>query len=294
MDLDPMTTALVVLVILMIGVTWFELRYLRKSSKARRVRSAKRPDELSDDAHNAMVTTKAIVSTMEHAGIRSEDVDGLMREAQLALGRRNYRVAIDLTTRAKERLMTIKKERQAKGDLALVDNPPASGAEAEPTTKERLQKDFPPNMLQAKFSISVAESSIDVGRAAGRDVAQAQTLLADARSRYDAQDFGGALTVARNAERIARGEAASTVVSSTSPSPAPAAAPGPSAATASPAPMPIPAGSKCSSCGAPMKEGDAFCRKCGAQVVLTACPTCGAPLLGDDIFCRKCGTRLVR
>lgn len=288
-----MTVALVVLVVLMIAVTWFELRYLRRSSKARRVRAAKRPDQLSDEAHNAMVTTKAIVSTMERAGIRSEDVDGLMQEAQMALDRRNHRVAIDLTTRARERLMALKKERQAKGDLALVDNPSASEAEAEPTTKERLQKDFPPNMLQAKFSISMAESSIDAGRSAGRDVVQAQTLLADARSRFDAQDFDAALTVARNAERVASGEAANPAVPSAPPSAAEAATSVPPAGATPPTPRPIPAGSKCSSCGTPMKEGDAFCRKCGAQVVLTACPTCGAPLLGDDIFCRKCGTRLV-
>lgn len=288
-----MTLALVLLVILLTAVTWFELRYLRKSAKGRRVRSAKRSDDLSDDAHNAMVTTKAIVATMDRAGVRSEEVDGMMREAQMALDRHNYRVAVELTTRAKDRLMTLRKERQAKGDLAGLDAASPAAAESEPTTKERLQKDFPPNMLQAKFTLSLAESSIDTGRSAGRDVGTAQTLLADARSRYDAQDYDGALAGARTADRSARGETVSVPAPSPKPTAPPTEALAPTAAAAPAAARPVPAGSVCSSCGAPMKAGDAFCRKCGTQVILTACPNCGAPLQGDDIFCRKCGTRLV-
>ncbi|HEY7588899.1 MAG TPA: zinc ribbon domain-containing protein [Thermoplasmata archaeon] len=282
--IDLTTIIIVVLVIIMTIVVWFELRYLRKSNRNRRGRAAKRAQELPDEAHNALITTRAIVSTLaDRSGIENEEVTGLMREAQMAYDRRNYRVTIELTTKAKERLMVLKGQHAAKGDLAKLESIPAGGtASEEPTTKELLQRDFPPNMLQARFSISMAESSVEGGRVAGRDTSQAETLLSAAKARYDAKDYSGALTVARQAERSAAGE---TIVVSIPSAPAP---------PVPPVPADVPESEACSSCGAPMREGDIFCRKCGARVVPTKCPSCGADLLADDMFCRKCGTRIPR
>lgn len=295
---DDLTTILmVVLVIVMIAVVWIELRYLRRKSKSRRQRIAKKPEELQDEAHNALITTRAIASSLsERSGIHSEEVDSLLREAQMAYSRRNYRVAIDLTTTAKERLSKLRTEPAAPPPAASPDGLPSlddltpPSEDEEPTTKALLQRDYPPNLIQSRFAISMAETSIAEGQGAGREVAQAQTLLASARSRFDAKDYSGALTIARQAEKSARGEPVTAAISA---APAASGAPSSSAPPAASAPTAVVPGSVCPSCGAALKPDDAFCRKCGTEVV-TKCPTCGNPLLADDAFCRKCGTRIQR
>ena len=292
---DPTTTAVaVILVFVMIAVTWLELRVLRRKSRARRDRSARLPEEMQDEAHNALITTRAIASTLsERSGVQSEEVDSWLREAQMAYNRRNYRVALDLTQRARERLVSLKGAQSAQGDAAKLESLASGSASDEPTTKEVLQKQFPPNLIPSRFAISVAEASVEQAVASGRDVTTAQTLLAAARSRFEAQDYGSALSVARQAEKSAKGEAVSVPVP-----PEPEAVASAEAATSPSAPRPeapaVVLGSVCPSCGTPMKPDDAFCRKCGTRVVLTKCPSCGAPLLPDDAFCRKCGTRLQR
>lgn len=297
MALDTTTDIiLVVLVIVMIVVMWIELRVMRKRSKARRQRSARRPDEIQDEAHNALITTRAIASTMaERGGIRSDEVDGMLQEAQTAYDRRNYRVAIDLTERVKDRLMSLKSAQAAQGDASKLESLSTGPASEEPTTKEVLQKQFPPNLAPARFALSVAEASIEEGAAASRDVGTARSLLASARSRFDAGDYGGALSLARQAEKSAKGEpeTASIPAAPLAAVAAPAAAPSPEA-NAPKEPAAVPPGSVCPSCGTSMKPDDVFCRKCGAKVVLTNCPSCGSSLQADDVFCRKCGTRLQR
>ncbi len=283
-DLDPTTIGVAALGIVLTVLTYLELKYLRKSARAKRVRAGKRAAELPDDAHNALITTKAIVSTVDRGGIRSEEVDQLMRDAQMAYDRRNYRVTIELTTQARNRLMALKGAQAAKGDLAKLEAMPATAEQ--PTTKEVLQKEYAPNLVQARFAMSVAESSIEQGKGNGRDVSRAELLLSTAKSRFDAQDYSGALSVARQAEKSARGE--TVEVTAATPPPAPSASAVPTA------PVATTGKSACPSCGAPLKADDAFCRRCGTKVLLTACPNCGAELLADDIFCRKCGTRTER
>jgi len=291
---DTTTVIIVVLVFVMIVVTWLELRYLRRKSKSSRQSVSKRPEELQDQAHNALITARAIVSSLsERSGIRSDEVDALLREAQMAYNRRNYRVAIDLTTRTKERLAALESEPVAQGDLPDLVSAPPDAAEEGPTTKELLQKEYPPNLIQSKFAISLAESTIVQGKSAGRDVVQAQALVVSAKARFEAKDYSGALSMARQAEKSARGEpVAVPVFPGPSPSAPPASAiPSP---PSTPTPVAIAVGSACPSCGAPMKPEDTFCRKCGTRVVLTNCPACGTSLLPDDAFCRKCGTRIMR
>ncbi len=289
---DETTTVIIVaLVLVMIAVIWLELRYMRRKSKARRLRAARKPDELQDEAHNALLTTRAIVATVaERNGIHSEEVDSLLREAQMAYDRRNYRVAVDLTGKAKDRLMTLKAEQGTKSEVAKLDTLASAAPSEETTTKEVLQKDYPPNLVQSRFAIAMAESSIEDGRNAGRDASQAQTLLATAKARFDAKDYAGALSGARLAQKSALGEA----IEAPRPGPTPASAAPPAAPEAKPVPVAVAIGSACPSCGAPLKPDDVFCRKCGTRVVLSNCPSCGASLLADDVFCRKCGMRLQR
>ncbi len=289
---DTTNLLIVVLVIVMIVVTWLELRVMRRKSKARRQRIANRPEELRDEAHNALITTKAIASTLaDRSGVHSDDVDSVLQEAQMAYNRRNYRVSIDLTKRAKDRLVALRSAQTANGDLAKLDTKTSEDVSEEPTTKELLQKQYPPNLAQSRFALSVAASAVESGSASGRDVSQARSLLGAAQSRFDAKDYSGALSMARQAEKSARGEPVVAAIPAAPASPA-AAAPIPPSGPTGPAAVAV--GTACPTCGAPLKPDDAFCRKCGTRAVLKNCPTCGASLLADDAFCRKCGTRIQR
>ena len=275
---NDVAIAIVLFVIAIVGVAILEMRFLRKRMKGRRVRAAKRDSELLDEAHNAIVTTKAILSTMERQGIRSEEASAWLREAEMAYARRNYRVAVDLTGRAKDRLLSLKAAPASRGDLAKLETLAAVGGSEELTTKELIQKEFPPNLLQSKFSVELAGTAIEQGRLAGRDVAQASQLLEAAKVRFDGKDYTAALTIARQSKRAADGERVDVSVV-TEPMMAPAA---------------VVESRPCPSCGASLQADDVFCRKCGTQLVPSACGSCGASLLADDSFCRKCGAPVPR
>ena len=275
-DLDAATMGLIALAVGSAILGFLEVRFLRKKMKDRRVRLVKGDSELPDEAHNSIVTTKAIVGSLEKQGIHSPEVKGWLREADMAYERRNYRVVLELTGRAKSRLLTLKADHAAKGEVAKLEHLSSVRGEGEVTTKELLQKEVPPNLPQSKFSMEVAGSAIEQGRAAGRDVAKAIEFLDAAKDRFEAKDYDGALTLARLSKRSADGQEVEAP---------PASAPKPASTTAA-------SGVPCPSCGAALAADDAFCRKCGARVEASACASCGTPLLPDDAFCRKCGARV--
>ncbi len=275
---DDVVTVAVVLLLVALGIaTFLETRYLRKKMKNRRVRTAKHDDEIQDNAHNAITTTKAIMSSLERQGIRSEEADAWLQEAQTANARHNYRVAMDLTSKAKERLLALKAAQASKGDLAKLDRLSTGASTDEMTTKEMLQKEIPPNLLQSKFSIEVAGIAVEQGRLGGHDVSQATELLEAAKTRFDAKDYTGALSIARQSKRSATGEHVDVSV------PVPAF---PATSTSG--------GRPCPSCGALLAADDTFCRKCGKRLASPACPSCGASLLPDDGYCPKCGAPVPR
>lgn len=278
---DPVTDQIIIAVVLFavaVGILGFlEIRFLRKRMKGRRKRLARRDDELADEAHNAVITTKAILSAMDRQGVRSGDASSMLREAEMALVRHNYRVVIDLTSKTRDRLMSAKAAQANRGDLAKLEQVAAAGGNAEVTTKERIQKEFPPNLLQSKFSIEMAGTATEAARGAGREADVATQLLDSARARFDAQDYDGALRLARQSKRSADGEAVEVP---------PAVAP--------PAPSMPAREETCPSCGASIRSDDDFCRKCGTRLGSGVCGSCGAELLADDGFCRKCGTATSR
>ncbi len=49
----------------------------------------------------------------------------------------------------------------------------------------------------------------------------------------------------------------------------------------------------CSGCGAPLREGDKFCSKCGKSTQkANVCPKCGVELPEGSVFCPACGEKL--
>lgn len=279
-DSDSIGVGLVLAAVVFGVVGFLEMTFLRKKMKNRRVRAPKGDTELTDSAHNAIVTTKAIVESLERGGVRSPESNVWIKDAEAAFQRRNYRVVLELTAKARERLLALKSAQARKGDIAKLDQiAPAGAGEEIPTTKEILQKEVAPNLLQSRFSIELAGTAVDQGRLAGRDVVQAAEFLDAAKGRFEAKDYDGALSMARLSKRAADGQKVDARV------------PSARAATIVETP-PAPATRTCPSCDADLAADDAFCRKCGTRLAPPKCTACGAQLLVDDAFCRKCGARV--
>jgi hypothetical protein len=261
------------MIIVLAGVGYLEIRMMRNRRRKKEARG-----EMPDRAHNTILGAKAIAETLGRQGVRNVEADDLIVEAETAATNRNYRVAVELADRAKGVLRAEKARHHAKGDLAKLETARPAPKE-EPTTKEKLTKELPPNFVQAKFSMNLAREEIASARARGQVVTEADAMLAQAQATFDAQDYTGALAQASRARRLLE---------------SPAAAPPPKSATPAAPPPPSSAAKTrpCSSCGAPVAVDDAFCRKCGARMpVARQCPECGTEVAADDAFCRKCGTK---
>jgi len=285
-EVDPVRASVIAsMVIVLAGVAYLEIRMIRSRRRKREARG-----EVPDRAHNALLSVKAIAEALGHGGVRSVEADDLILEAETALKNRNYRVALDLSDRAKGLLRTEKARHQAKGDLSKLETTGPS-RDSEPTTKEKLTKDLPPNYMQAKFSMNLAHDEIDAARSRGQDVTEAQRMLGEAQATFDAKDYTAALGQASRARR-------SLEVTTTVSPPQGTTKVSPPIAATPPAPAPTPSVSTsrtrpCPNCSAAVAVEDTFCRTCGAKVPFArTCPSCGTEVASDDAFCRKCGTKV--
>src|SRR5438552_2229519 len=152
---DQVTVGIVLFVVTIVVVAFFELKFLRKRMKNRRVRTAKRDEELPDEAHNAVVTTKAILAAMERQGVRSEEAATWLREADTASARRNVGQASQLLEAARARFdakdytaalgLARQSKRAADGESVdphpIVVTTPAPAGLACPTCGSPLQAD---------------------------------------------------------------------------------------------------------------------------------------------------------
>ncbi len=251
--LDDVLTWVVVLLVILVVITFLELKHLRKLMHKRKTRASS-VTELPDRAHNAILTSKAISRALADSGVMTDSADAVIREAEVAYQNRNYRVVLELADRAKGILQTEKVRHDKMGDLARLER--ATGGSADETPKELLHKEYPPNYMQAKFTISLAEERIQAARDEGRGIDEAGRLLQAARGHFEAKDYEGALRLAVQSRRSADGE--------------PLSAPAIASAIEAPAshtPTPIPVmGMRCANCGAAIDRGDAFCRKCGTPI----------------------------
>ena len=268
--IDNVLLLVVIVVIVLTIVTFLELRYFRSFMKKRRDRV-----DLPDNAHNAILTAKAIANALRSTGVNTGQADDVVAEAETAYRRRDYRVAIQLSEQAKALLKAQKVRQEKIGDLGRLQRVRATASD-EPTTKEVLQKEHPPNYTQAKFTLSLAQETIAAARTAGRGTAPAEAVLRNAQASFDATDYDSALKLAAKSRRMADGEIPTEAETKT---------PIPSQVE-----IPRPANRACASCGAELLVGDPFCRRCGVKVERpVVCATCGASLKPDDTFCRKCG-----
>jgi cbb3-type cytochrome oxidase subunit 3 len=268
----------VVLLIIAIAVIYFELRLMRRRREARAS-----DDGLDDQAHNAIITTRAIASSMERGGVRSMEARELIRKAERAGAAGNSRAAIDYAASAREVLMKEKQRHRQMGDLIKLPTTETPPAAPEETTKEKLQKELPKNYLQAKFMLTFAQTAIDERVKEGGDVAEATRLLAIARKAFDEKDYDASLKHGVQARKAAEELVIEITDVRVTEVPGAASTPGIEMQSTTLA---------CRSCGASLSLDDMFCRKCGVKVELAMCPSCGTKPVAGDAFCRKCGVAL--
>ncbi len=263
--------AALALVLIMIAVIYIEWRFLRRKRWSRQ-----KDVTVKDEAYNAILTTKAIASSLSRSGVRSLEASRLIRKAEEAKAKGDNKAVMQHTDAAKEILMKEKLRQQKIGDIAkLPEVSKPSPAIPVDTTMEKFEKETPKNFLQAKFVIDGAGKAIETGKGKGRNVDEAVRLQAMSQKFFDAKDYDSALKFGLMAKKSAEGEA---VVIST---------------PVAPAPAPPATGTKtCSSCGATLKQDDTFCRKCGVKIAPRTCPSCATQSREDDTFCRKCGVAL--
>ena len=240
---DPVILGVLGLAVGLAVLAFLEVKYVRKSARAERERAARRIKDLPDDAHNAILTAKAVSSALRRTGVVTDEADSLIREAETAMARQNFRVVVELTDRAKGVLKAEKSRHDTMGDLVRLEKPATTEAGAV-TTKEQLARDLPPNYTASKFAIGRSEDAVAAGRAAGRDVGPAERLVEKAKAGFGAEDYGAALALALQARKAAEGLSVPEAVLG--------------AANAAPA--------GCPKCGTPVEADDAFCRKCGTKL----------------------------
>jgi hypothetical protein len=268
----------VIFIVVLIG-EFFWLRNRRLKRKMGTGRPVKKKETLQDDAHNALITGKAIVRTLELGGTPMTGIISQLDEAQLAYDRGNYRVAIDTVEKAKDSMKAARLTSVKKGDLAKLDSPLPPPGEDEMLTKEFIAKELPENFIQAKFSLNLARSHMEKCRLGAIDTEAAALVLQDAEHAFEQKDYSTALKLAVRCKNLLVTEEGSLetippdeeVIEITEEQ----------------------LKNRCTGCGEFLVIGDSFCRKCGAKIPKAAeCEKCEKVADIDDKFCRGCGEEL--
>jgi len=173
----------------------------------------------------------------------------------------------------------------------------------------KFKKKMPANFMESKFEIGCAEGAIDNAKKTGKDTAQADEYLSQAKSEFDTENYTSALSNALKVKKTLEGKKVAPETrevdrlplkpKTTAPAPqAPTvtireSARGPVSGAREAADASGISSDSCPSCSAQVTSDDNFCRKCGAKVESAMnCAKCGMELATDDMFCRKCGYRV--
>ena len=151
-------------------------------------------------------------------------------------------------------------------------------AEAQPPV---TQKKLPRNYAEASFTIRSVETEVEKASGESKNTEIPAKILAEAKENFEDERYDEALRLAVRASRSLAGDGGGE----TNIQAIPPQSPEKSVET------PKAANHVCGECGAPLKAGDSFCRKCGGRITLQ-CPSCGEQLSKGDTFCGKCGGKI--
>ena len=304
---------ILVLLVIMTFVVFFELKVMRRKSKEVRVASQKK-----DEAFNAVLTTRTVMNTVRNRGGNVGNAPSLLDRAKYSMSRGDFDSCVDLCEKARSEMTkptsrpiseSVQSDTDARDRLEAVAVSIVSARKVRTDTDTyagtKLDGPGEGNYLGAKFEMTAAKA--DIGRAvsSGIDTATADGLMIEAETAYIAGKYDKALSFAVRArkalgvsasEAIPLREEAEEKVPSTRA--APALAPEPEVyeveeeQAAEEEPDESQPEKSCRSCGAVLEKDDVFCPVCGAKVPLDACLSCGTKPRPDDKFCRKCGFKI--
>jgi len=215
-SLDPETTKYIILFALVLVLVVVVLVLTRKfSKKALRGWLKNREDRVmkSDKAFNTLQAVKIISKNFEGQGIDVSSVKGIIEAAENEMELKNYTSTIELTERAKVRLIELKSKKDREEDkqpepkpheIDAKDFEPSGKEGYEPTAKEMLHKKYPQNFLESKFTIGVAEEMLRNSK--DKDVTrEAKTLLEQSKHCFEIEDYGSALRYSVQCKKLLEG-----------------------------------------------------------------------------------------
>lgn len=268
--------ALTFIVIVIGELVWLRNRRLKKGmSSGGRVKKM----SLRDDAHNALITGRAIVRTLERGGASMEATMNRLEEAKMAFDRGDFRACIDIVDKTKDSMKTARMAAEKRGDLEKLEASPPPPGDEEMLTKEIIAKEMPENFIQAKFSLNLAKDHMEKCRQGAINTDAAALVLQDAEKAFEEKDYTTALKLAVRCKNLLATEDGGL---ETIP-------PDEEVIEITEEQLKF----RCTGCGEFLVESDSFCRKCGAKIPKAAeCEKCGKVADIEDKFCRGCGTEL--
>jgi len=172
---------------------------------------------------------------------------------------KDFSSALEICERAKERLRAMKAKKDQKDEAAgrKVYVPKATDIDSttdksyQPTPKEMLQKKYPPNFVEAKFTIGLSEKLLNDSKKKGVTSGEAESILEKSKHCFETEDYEGALKYSLECKRILESGRLETI--EVKPVPAKLE------------PEEISA-LECQRCKKIAKRGDVFCRRCGNKL----------------------------
>lgn len=267
--MDTNQVFLIVLLIVLAVVVYFELRFMRSRNKDRIQILVDK-----DDAYNAIMTAKAIASSLKERGRDTKEAEQTIDRAEASYQRHSFIAARDMALRAKDLLMNapvLEVAAPAKAAEAVPEEKP----QEEHRTVHEVKKKLEPNLLESRFIVQACRGDLEAAERAGKDTTEAKEVLASAERCFEEKKYDDALREGLKARRLLCDD-----------EPVQAR---PKDAVIVKVPKPE---RKCQKCSAVVGQDDAFCRKCGEPIVIRRnCPHCRAEMEDGDLFCPKCGRR---
>jgi len=265
--LDADQIFLIALLAILVVVVYLELRFMRSRNKEHIERMMDK-----DDAYNTIATTKAIASSLKQKGRDIKEAELLIVQAENAYKNNNNMAARNSAKRAREILMNTPMVELAAPKPAEVA--PEGRTEEDRKTVHDVKK-LEPHMLESRFIINTCRGRVESAEGSGKDVREAKEVLARAEKSFEDKRYDEALREGLRVRKMLGEETSEPVPVKD--------------AVIVKVPKPE---RKCEKCSAVIGNDDAFCRKCGAPVVVKrSCGYCRAELDDGDAFCPKCGRK---
>ena len=286
---EPIFYIVLIIVVVLSVVVYFEVKYLRRKRFERAEAKAK-----VDDIYNQIITTRAVSNALKGQGKNTKEADLAILEADTAYSRGSYTEAKGDVERAKDLLRKAKAQQEPSKQIAPKPEPSIdSGLERSKEKPAEVcevpfqeTKKMPKNYMESKFMICSVKDQVEASARAGVDVSTARDSLKMAEDAFAREDYTEALKGALKARKSMEGGEAQakekTIVKEL-----PSMEKVPSAVV-------LKANlSKCEKCSTELNPDDIFCPRCGARIERDIrCPRCANKVKVDDAYCRKCGLPL--